>query len=469
MAGAPPTPSDRILQLFQQLEASTSSFSEAVTTDMTPPASSTSFEFVLPSTPPSVVGLFKTFPNISKTTGQAPLSTTTLETSTMVSTSLEDSTSSLPSTLFPSSYSSPFNIFSNITTNQPPPTTTLTTIIEELKTTTTAPTTDFASSSTLLEELTTFTTTTNMPTTTLLLEDLTFSPATLPPSTTLLEQLTTITTTMLEELSTPSTTTLLNNLTTTPLVKELTASPTTLLEELSTPTTTTLLEDPTTTSLPSSILEVEVTSSSNTTLEHLLLPLKDTINSLLDYGSGFLSQTVQNSTFETRLADTTTEGGQDTTQLFTTTTTSTTTEATTPATTTLVVTTTADALHLMTSPNITARLETPIMAAASTAESSGPMGEVTPHISQEELAASLDVFFLLTMGLLVLSLAAGLAFLEVGTGRARSSTLRSRLASLVTTALAFWAVGYMVAYSGGNDFIGFDFRCASAIVLASTV
>jgi ammonium transporter, Amt family len=78
-------------------------------------------------------------------------------------------------------------------------------------------------------------------------------------------------------------------------------------------------------------------------------------------------------------------------------------------------------------------------------------------ISAEEVQANLDNVFVLLAAVLVIFMQAGFALLEAGLTRAKSvaNIMMKNLMDFCAGALAFFAVGYAIAFgAGGNDFFG---------------
>ena len=84
-----------------------------------------------------------------------------------------------------------------------------------------------------------------------------------------------------------------------------------------------------------------------------------------------------------------------------------------------------------------------------------------PGLTLEEnfniLKSQLDSFFLIIMGIVVFLMQCGFAFLEAGSVRSKNTVniLIKNMLDCLIGGVAYWAVGYAVAYGdGGNGFIG---------------
>ncbi|XP_022238476.1 putative ammonium transporter 1 [Limulus polyphemus] len=69
-----------------------------------------------------------------------------------------------------------------------------------------------------------------------------------------------------------------------------------------------------------------------------------------------------------------------------------------------------------------------------------------------------DTFFLLTMGIIVFFMQGGFALLECGAVRSKNTTniLIKNLLHIFVAGIAYWILGYALAYGDGNSFIGFS-------------
>ena len=73
-----------------------------------------------------------------------------------------------------------------------------------------------------------------------------------------------------------------------------------------------------------------------------------------------------------------------------------------------------------------------------------------------EVQANLDNIWVFIAGILVFLMQAGFGLVEAGLTRAKNvaNIMAKNLADMVVGALAFWAVGYGVAFNGGNILFG---------------
>merc|ERR1719186_1485136 len=79
-------------------------------------------------------------------------------------------------------------------------------------------------------------------------------------------------------------------------------------------------------------------------------------------------------------------------------------------------------------------------------------------VTIDDLKESMDVFFLLINSFIIFFLQGGFAFLEAGSVRSKNTTniLIKNLLDILLACAAFWVFGYIIAYSKGNTFLGFD-------------
>ena len=77
--------------------------------------------------------------------------------------------------------------------------------------------------------------------------------------------------------------------------------------------------------------------------------------------------------------------------------------------------------------------------------------------SLEILLFNMDSLFLIIMGSLIILMQAGFGFLEAGSVRAKNTTniLIKNYADLCFGSMAFWFIGYGLAFGEGNGFIGY--------------
>ena len=82
----------------------------------------------------------------------------------------------------------------------------------------------------------------------------------------------------------------------------------------------------------------------------------------------------------------------------------------------------------------------------------------------EEANTSIDLFFVLTMGIVCFMLQAGFGLLEVGSIRAKNAQniMMKNMMDAVVTAVAYYLVGYSVAY---GTYSGKSFLCSFLLMI----
>ncbi|XP_046378148.2 putative ammonium transporter 1 isoform X1 [Haliotis rufescens] len=83
----------------------------------------------------------------------------------------------------------------------------------------------------------------------------------------------------------------------------------------------------------------------------------------------------------------------------------------------------------------------------------------------DDLKINLDQFFLIVMGMVVYLMQCGFAFLEAGAVRSKNSTniLIKNLMDSFVAGIAYWTIGYPLAYGAGNSFIGYSYWASKAL------
>ncbi|MBA2437513.1 MAG: ammonium transporter, partial [Acidimicrobiia bacterium] len=86
--------------------------------------------------------------------------------------------------------------------------------------------------------------------------------------------------------------------------------------------------------------------------------------------------------------------------------------------------------------------------------SASPAG--AQEVSAADVQTNLDNVFVLVSAILVIFMQAGFALVESGLTRAKSvaNIMMKNLMDFCAGALAFFAVGYAIAFGEGNDFFG---------------
>ncbi|CAG5124631.1 unnamed protein product [Candidula unifasciata] len=85
--------------------------------------------------------------------------------------------------------------------------------------------------------------------------------------------------------------------------------------------------------------------------------------------------------------------------------------------------------------------------------------------AKNELEKSLDQFFLIIMGIIVLMMQCGFAFLEAGSVRSKNTTnllMKNMLDSFVA-GIAYWTLGFAFAHGEGNSFMGWEYFASSSL------
>lgn len=87
---------------------------------------------------------------------------------------------------------------------------------------------------------------------------------------------------------------------------------------------------------------------------------------------------------------------------------------------------------------------------------SAPAGAAETPITPDAVQTNLDNVFVLLCGVLVILMQAGFALVEAGLTRAKSvaNIMMKNLMDFCAGAIAFFAVGYAIAFGSGNDFFG---------------
>jgi Amt family ammonium transporter len=75
-----------------------------------------------------------------------------------------------------------------------------------------------------------------------------------------------------------------------------------------------------------------------------------------------------------------------------------------------------------------------------------------------DLTTSIDVFFVLIMGIICFLLQAGFGLLEVGSIRAKNAQniMLKNIMDAAVAAIAYYAIGYSIAYGKFNEWGGLD-------------
>src|SRR5436190_4288378 len=77
-------------------------------------------------------------------------------------------------------------------------------------------------------------------------------------------------------------------------------------------------------------------------------------------------------------------------------------------------------------------------------------------MSPEELKLAIDTVWVIVAGCMVFLMQAGFAMLEVGFSRGKNvgAVVAKIMVNLAIATLAFWAVGFAIAFGKGNDLLG---------------
>jgi Amt family ammonium transporter len=96
------------------------------------------------------------------------------------------------------------------------------------------------------------------------------------------------------------------------------------------------------------------------------------------------------------------------------------------------------------------------VAPASVLLAAAPAGAQSPELSPEAVQANLDNVFVLVAAVLVIFMQAGFALVEAGLTRAKSvaNIMMKNLMDFCAGVIAFFTVGYAIAFGSGNDFFG---------------
>ncbi|KAK6191644.1 hypothetical protein SNE40_003280 [Patella caerulea] len=87
----------------------------------------------------------------------------------------------------------------------------------------------------------------------------------------------------------------------------------------------------------------------------------------------------------------------------------------------------------------------------------------------QDLKDNVDQIFVVLMGIIVMLMQAGFAFLEAGSVRSKNTTniLIKNLLDSFVAGITYWIVGYTVAYGKGNSFIGWTYWASHDLPLSS--